>query len=71
MCNLPFSFRSLAINFFGAIDPTFFFCVAILWNRSARHVSNVSLVRLFFALYSNTLSRKGLQKYNACNTELL
>ena len=68
---IPFSFLSRAINFFGAIDPTFFFCVAILWNKSARHVRRVSLVRLFLALYSKTFSLNGRQKYKACKTELL
>ena len=38
----PFSRLSLAMNFFGAMLPTRRFCVAILWKRSAKHVSKFS-----------------------------
>ena len=65
----PFSFLSLEMNFFGGITPTFFFCVAMLWKRSARHVSKFSFF-FCWALYANTFSRNGRQKYNAWSTEL-
>ena len=71
LINLPFSFLSRAMNFFGAMVPTFFFWVVMLWKRSAKQVSSVSLLRLFFILYSSTFSRNGLQKYRAWRTELL
>ena len=68
---IPFSLRNRCMNFFGAMVPTFFFCVAMLWNRSPRHVSNVSFFTFFCCcLYCKTFSRNGLQKYNACSTEL-
>lgn len=66
---LPFSFRNLDMNFFGGITPTFFFWVAILWKRSARQVKRFSFF-FCWALYDNTFSRNGRQKYNACSTEL-
>lgn len=65
----PFSFLSLEMNFFGGITPTFFFCVAMLWKRSARHVSKFSFF-FCWALYASTFSRNGRQKYKAWSTEL-
>lgn len=41
----PFSFLSREMNFLGGITPTFFFCVAMLLNRSAKQVSRDSLRR--------------------------
>ena len=58
---LPFSFRNLDTNFFGAITPVFLFCVATLLNKSAKHVNKVSF-RLLTGLYANTYSRNGRQK---------
>lgn len=43
--HLPFSFLSREMNFLGGITPTFFFCVAMLLNRSAKQVSRDSLRR--------------------------
>ena len=40
---IPFSFLSLATNFFGARTPVFLFCVAILLKRSAKTVNRFSL----------------------------
>lgn len=41
----PFSFLSREMNFLGGMTPTFFFCVAMLLNRSARQVRSDSLRR--------------------------
>jgi len=43
--SLPFSFLSREMNFLGGITPTFFFCVAMLLNRSDRQVRRDSLRR--------------------------
>lgn len=57
----PFSLRRREMNFLGGITPTFFFCVAMEWKRSARHVSRFSFF-FCWALYASTFSRKGRQK---------
>lgn len=38
----PFSFLRREMNFLGGMTPTFFFCVAMEWKRSARHVRRFS-----------------------------
>lgn len=58
---LPFSFRNLVMNFLGGITPTFFFWVAMLWNRSAKQVRRLSFL-LGWLLYARTFSRNGRQK---------
>lgn len=65
----PFSFRRREMNFLGGMTPTFFFCVAMEWKRSARHVSRFSFF-FCWALYASTFSRNGRQKYRAWSTEL-
>ena len=58
---LPFSFRNLVMNFLGGMTPTFFFWVAMLWKRSAKHVRRLSFFRGWL-LYARTFSRNGRQK---------
>lgn len=41
----PFSFLRREMNFLGGMTPTFFFCVAMLLNRSARQVRRDSFRR--------------------------
>ncbi|TNN42901.1 hypothetical protein EYF80_046904 [Liparis tanakae] len=58
---LPPTTSRREMNFLGGMTPTFFFCVAMEWKRSARQVSRFSF---FFccALDDRTFSRKGRQK---------
>ena len=47
----------LAINFFGAMEPTLRFCVTMLWKRSASRDNSDSFGLLFLALYSRTCTK--------------
>lgn len=65
-----FSLRNLLMNFFGCNAPVRLLPLMIVWKRSARHVRRFSFLFFWDERYIKTWSRKGLQKYRACSTEL-